>query len=523
MDTRPNFIVIHCDQMRADCLGINGQRKGLYTPNLDSIAYQGARFRNAYSACPICIPQRLSLLTGQRAEHHGVMDNLGIPFLPLETTLPAEMGRGGYQTAMVGRTMHTYPYTHPYGFEYYRPGDLTTDNAEKDEFHRFLRENLPADESDYYANGTALNSRVGAPFQLNDWFHHTTWTTNRALEFLDSRDTSRPFMLFIGYMAPHTPLNPPSEFFHRYYDRNHVDEPFIADYDVKPIGNGNASSCYVNLEGEELRTAQAAYYGSISHMDLQIGRILSRLWWMRPNTYVIFTSDHGEMLGDHYCMHKSRSWQGAVHIPFLIFGPGIQGGQILEQPVGWHDIMPTILGLAGLEIPSCVDGEDLSGLLKGQEGGAEHLRSYIHGECLHLNLNWYSGYEKQDRNNNLLYEAGAHYVTDGKFKYIWYESSGREQLFDLEHDYGELHDLSKDPAYAPQTEIWRRRLMDELKGRPENFVADGKLVPGTKTLPLQPNAEGVYLQRREEGFNVAYDRKGPVLIPWLKDYKNTLR
>ena len=98
MDRRPNFIVIHADQMRGDCLGILNKRTGrdLYTPHLDSMAYQGAMFTNAYSTCPICIPPRLSLLTGQTAEHHGVMDTLGIPYLHLESTFPTEMGRGGY-------------------------------------------------------------------------------------------------------------------------------------------------------------------------------------------------------------------------------------------------------------------------------------------------------------------------------------------------------------------------------------------------------------------------------------------
>lgn len=520
MDRRPNFIVIHTDQMRGDCLGISGQREDLYTPHLDSMAYQGARFTSAYSTCPICIPQRLSLLTGKRAENHGVMDNLGIPYLPLETSFPAEMGGGGYQTALVGRTMHTYPFTHPYGFEYYKPGDLTSDCKEKDEFYRFLREELPADAADYLANGTDLKSRAAAPFQLDERFHHTTWTTNRALEFLDTRDPSRPFMLFVGYMAPHTPLNPPSEYFHRYYDKNKVDQPYIADYDIPPVSNGGVTSCYVDLHGEELRTAQAAYYGSITHMDMQIGRILNRLVWM-PNTYVIFTSDHGEMLGDHYCMHKSRSWQGAVHIPFLIYGPGIRGNQILDQPIGWYDIMPTVLELAGLPIPSSVDGQSLAGLLLGKPSAEKNLRTHIHGECLHLNYERYGGYETQQKENNIVCEPGSHYVTDGKMKYIWYPMTGREQLFDVEHDYGELKDLSGEESYRDQLETWRRRLADELKGRPEDFVENGCLVSGKKTFRLQPEMQKLYETRRQEYLPIAYDR--PAFFPYAKDYMNTLR
>lgn len=518
MDRRPNFIIIHSDQMRADCLGINGQRGGMYTPNLDSMAYQGARFTSAYSTCPICIPQRLSLLTGQKAEHHGIMDNLGIPYLPLETTLPTEMGRGGYQTALVGRTMHTYPFTHPYGFEYYMPGDLTSDRKDADPFYRFLREELPRDAADYMANGTALNSRVAAPFQLEDRFHHSTWTTNRALEFLDTRDPSRPFMLFVGYMAPHSPFNPPSEYFHRYYDRNHIDAPYIADYDVRPVSNGGVTSCYAELKDEELRTLQAGYYGGITHMDVQIGRLLDRLVWM-PNTYVIFTSDHGEMLGDHYSMHKARSWQGAVHIPLLIYGPGIRGNQAFDQPVGWHDIMPTVLGLAGLPVPDSVDGENLADLLRG--GNPGNLRRVIHGECSHLNYARYGGYEAQDHKGNIMDESGSHYVTDGKWKLIWYPGSGREQLFHLETDYGELHDLSSDPACGEVLEELRRELMAELSGRPEGFVADGALVSGTRSLRLQPHAQALYETRRKEFLPIAYDR--PAFFPDARDYRNTLR
>ena len=521
MDPRPNFMIIHTDQMRGDCIGINNQRETpLYTPNLDGMTYQGAMFDSAYSVCPICIPSRLTLLTGQKPETHGLMDNLGIPYIPMETTLPTEMGRGGYQTALVGRTMHTYPFSHPYGFEYYKPGDLTTDDKEKDHFFRYLKQELPADGDEYLANGTALNSRVAVPFQLEDRFHHTTWTTNRALEFLDTRDPSRPFMLCVGYLAPHTPLNPPAEHFHRYYDRNQVDKPYIADYDIKPVSNGGVTSCYVDLQGEELRTVQAGYYGSITHMDMQIGRILDRLIWM-PNTYVIFTSDHGEMLGDHYCMHKSRSWQGSVHIPFLIYGPGIRGNQVFSQPVGWQDIMPTVLGLAGLPVPSSVDGENLAPLLLGKENGAENLRKYIHGECSHLNFQRYGGYEKQNCENNIIAEPGSHYVTDGKMKYIWYNKSGREQLFNLVHDYGELHDLSKEPVWQKELDKWRKCLAEELKDRPEGFADNGKLVAGKESMRLQPNMREIYETRRKEYLPIAYDY--PYFWPDPKDYRNNLR
>lgn len=340
MNQKPNFIVIHTDQHRYDCVGVTGRRKGIYTPYIDSIAYQGANFTSCYTTCPLCIPQRLSLLTGQTPEHHGLFSNMGIPYLPLEHTLPSEMRHGGYQTALVGRTMHTYPADYSYGFEYYLPGDPSSEKKDTtDAFFQYLRDNSPKDSGGYYGCGPHNNSRAAGPYHLPDHLHQTKWATNRAIDFIDHRDESRPFLLFVGYYAPHSPHNPPAEYFNRYYQRNDLDEPYIADWDVAPVNSGNVMSRYINLKGEELRVARAGYYGNIAFIDSQVGRILERA--MRTgNTYVIFTSDHGELLGDHYLSQKNRPYEGAVHIPFMIMGPGNSDSLTIDKPIGWHDIMP---------------------------------------------------------------------------------------------------------------------------------------------------------------------------------------
>lgn len=518
MDRRPNIIVIHTDQQRGDCLGISGRRRGLYTPNLDAMAQQGATFDNCYATCPVCIPQRLSLLTGQLPEHHGIFDNVAIPYIPFETTLPAEMSRGGYQTALVGRTMHTYPFTHPYGFEYYLPGDPSSEYKEtKDPFFCYIRENTDKDEGGYYGNGSANNSRVSVPFHLPDHFHQTKWATNRALDFLDNRDDSRPFLLFVGYYAPHSPHNPPAEYYNRYIGREDLDEPYIAPWDIPPESNSSLIAPYVHLAGEELKAVRAGYYGNISFLDNQLGRILSKLTFI-PNTYVIFTSDHGELLGDHYGMHKSRPYQGSVHIPFIISGPDIQANQRLEQPIGWHDIMPTILDIADLDIPDSVDGQSIVPLVTS--GTTAKWKDYIHGECVHPNLQYYKGYQGQNTDENLMFELGSQYLTDGKMKYIWYTTSGREQLFCIEEDYGELVDLSTQPEYADTLILWRKRLVQCLAGRPEGY-SDGKsLVAGRKPLRMSSEMQQLHNMRKSEGYSLAYER--PAIIPDAKDYRNTL-
>lgn len=503
MKQRPNFIVIHTDQQRYDCIGAAGRREGIYTPYIDTIAWQGAMFTGCYTTCPLCIPQRLSMLTGQTPQHHGLFSNTGIPYLPLEHTLPEEMRRGGYQTALVGRTMHTYPASYSYGFEYYLPGDPSSEAKDTtDAFFKYLRDNNAADCGGYSGGGPHNNSRAAAPYHLADHFHQTKWATNRAIEFLERRDVSRPFMLFVGYYAPHSPHNPPAEYFNRYYGRNDLEDPYISDWDIPPVNSGNAMSRYINLKGEELRAARAGYYGNIAFLDSQVGRILEQAM-RQGNTYVIFTSDHGELLGDHYLYQKNRPYEGAIHIPLLIMGPDIPDSQIIDRPVGWHDIMPTILDLAGLRIPEDVDGKSMVPLLKGEE---VPWREYIHGECTH-DFMFTTKTRPQSKQRNLFYEKGSQFLTDGKMKYIWHVTSGTEQLFDVEHDYREQHNLAEVPRYQEELNKWRQRLVKELKGRPEGFSDGNQLVAGG--IPVKSNEAMSRLaeQRVSEGFTLAFGRK----------------
>ena len=501
MDKRPNFLIIHTDQQRADCVGVNGRRRGVYTPAIDSIAYRGANFTAAYTTCPVCIPQRLSLLTGQLPEHHGLFSNSGIPYLPLETTLPAEMRRGGYQTALVGRNMHTYPESCSYGFEYYRPGDPSSDDKANDAFFRYVEANSRPGEGGYYGCGAQNNYRLATPFHLPDDCHQTKWATNEALEFLRTRDKARPYMLFVGYYAPHSPHNPPAAYFDRFYQRSDLGGPYIADWDVPPRDGGHIMDSYTTLGEEDTRALYAGYYGNIAFIDAQVSRLLAAVFLER-NTYVIFTSDHGEMLGDHYRMQKSCPYQGAVHIPFMMFGPDIPASQTRREPIGWHDIMPTILDLAGLPVPGSVDGRSLAPLLRGGQPETP-WREYIHGESVrHMNLDGPPA--PHPGKHAFIEEAGAQFLTDGRHKYIWHVTSGAEQLFDVENDPGELHDLAADPACAAELAAWRARLARELAGRPEGYSDGERLIPGRIPLPLSAEKRALMEQRRAEGFSIAY-------------------
>jgi len=223
-------------------------------------------------------------------------------------------------------------------------------------------------------------------------------------------------------------------------------------------------SDHVDLRGEALRSARAGYYGLINHLDDQLYRLLGAHTGLdavtRRNTYVIFTTDHGEMLGDHYLFRKCYPYEGSAHIPFMVRGPKVKAGTVCDQVVCLEDIMPTVLDLAGCDIPASVEGKSLVPILQGD---ADHLdREFIHGE----HATCYS------------YEQANHFLTDGREKYVWITHNGEEQLFDLVEDPGELCNLAALPAQAERVTRWRERLIERLAGRPEGFTDGTKLIAG---------------------------------------------
>jgi arylsulfatase A-like enzyme len=209
-----------------------------------------------------------------------------------------------------------------------------------------------------------------------------------------------------------------------------------------------------------LQRARAGYYGHMTHIDHQIDRFWEALayYGLRKNTVICFVSDHGELMGDHHLFRKQLGYEGSARVPLIFSGAGggIRAGTVLQQPVELRDVMPTLLDLAGLEVPAGVEGKSVAPMLRGDKADGEGWRDYLHGE--HTTLG-----------------GSAHYVTDGKEKYIWLSWSGREMFFDLRNDPQELRDLAKDPANAARVAVWRERLMKELTGREEGFVRGGKL------------------------------------------------
>ncbi len=453
---QPNVLLIMTDQQRGDCLGIDGHPV-LLTPTMDRIAGRGVRFSRAYSTCPSCIAARRSLLSGQFPATHGMRGYRDFIEWKAPPTLPQVLSDHGYHTYLVGRNMHQHPVRKRYGYDH-----MVIFKGQDGDYGEWLSRREPEGSGGYYGTGVMHNDWTARPWHMPEAYHMTNWTVNRALEFLRKRDTSCPFFLTVSFLAPHPPLVPPEPYMDRYL-RTNLPEPVIGDWAKPPenrgLGMGQAPN-RVQLEGEALRSARAAYYGLINHIDDQLNRLLNPVTGIdaatRNNTIIIFTSDHGEMLGDHYLWRKTLPYEPSARIPFLIRPPGHMGitpGTVLEEAVCLEDIMPTVLSMVGIESPDTVEGRNLLPLMRGEN---VEWRPYIHIEHAPIH----------------------HTLTDGKEKYIWFVNDGREQLFNLDEDPDELRDLAARPKHTGRLAHWRNLLVKELANRPEGFSDGNSLIPG---------------------------------------------
>lgn len=458
MTDRPNILLIMTDQQRGDCLGVEGHPV-LRTPRLDALAESGTRFTSAYSACPLCMPARRTLMTGMTAAHHGLVGNVND--IPLDfPTLPGILQDAGYQTHLVGK-LHLFPLREPYGFGSTDWSDGPYRSGGGD-YLDFLDQHCPGMNRPEKNPEAPMNSWLAAPWHLKEELHFTNWATDRALEFLDHRDQAKPFFLKVSYFHPHTPCTPPARYFDHYMQQD-LGEPAIGDWariSDEPIPDLPPRAKRLAISAEQMKRLRAGYFGCIHHLDDQIGRLLDRVDDL-SNTIVVFLSDHGEMLGDHQYFQKGQACEGSARIPLLMRFPdamAVKHGQVRDEPVEIMDVMPTLLDAAGCASPDTVDGQSVLPLLRD---ATTPWRNYLHGECAHDNGG--GPYEP---------DLAMHFLTDGRCKYVWNPVDGRELLFDLKTDPTELSDLSRDEGQSDVLRLWRQRLVEQLVDRPEGF-SDG--------------------------------------------------
>ena len=471
MPDRPNIILIMTDQQRGDCLGIEGHT-ALQTPNLDWIARTGTHFRRGYSECPSCIPARRCLMTGTAPAANGMVGYGGAEWYPAHT-LAGELTKAGYQTEMIGK-LHLQPLHKRFGFEHMQLADAT--RGKDNEYVEWLqKQHGRMDVDPGMAHGIASNGWVGRPHHLPEEQMHTFWCIDRAMGFLKKRDPSAPFFLNISMIDPHPPLTPPSVYYDRYIDRE-LPDPVVGDWAPEFDGpqkglDPNASE--ICLDKHDMQCSRAAYYGMINFIDEQIGRLYQYASRALNDCLILFTSDHGEMLGDHNLFRKTWPYEASARVPFIARAPrswGLPSEVQCDSPVGIQDIMPTFLDAAGVDIPETCTGKSLLPIMRGE---ASSVREVLHGE--------HSGCYANDQGNQ--------YITDGKHKYIWYTQTGREHLFNLEDDPDECRDLALTEDADSLLHPWRNRMIATLKDRPEGFTDGEKLISGKEHKYLMPGYE----------------------------------
>jgi arylsulfatase A-like enzyme len=277
-------------------------------------------------------------------------------------------------------------------------------------------------DKDPHATGLTWNDYRGAPFVYPEQMHPTHWTGQTAVNFLEGYDRPEPFFMKVSFIRPHSPYDPPQRCFRVYEDRV-LAEAQIGNWANRyaPRSGPDNEIWHGKLASEVIRRSRQCYYGSVSFVDEQIGRILDVLEsrGLLEETLILFMSDHGDMLGDQNLWRKSYGYEQSSHVPMLMRLPASMSmdgdGRVMDNPVELRDILPTLLDAAGTPIPGTLEGKSLIDLVRTNGQG---WREYI------------------DLEHDICYGPENHWngLTDRKWKYLYHALHGEEQLFHLETD-----------------------------------------------------------------------------------------
>lgn len=366
---RPNILVIHADQHRADCLGLAGH-PDLRTPNLDALGADGVHYPNSYCCYPICTPSRYSLLSGLHVRQHLGWSNVstlpaGLP------TFPRLLRAAGYRTAAVGK-MHFTPTYLDVGFTEMELAEQCGDGRYDDDYHRYLREQGLLDGIDLMDQEPA-DIRPDAPAaywescgamvsDLPEEHHSTTWIADRAVERIE-RWEGGGNLLMVGFIKPHHPFDPPAPWADMYGpDRLHLPPDYRERIPRLLRDYGYHYFDYDAITEPRLRRIMAMYYATISQIDHHVGRLVDRLrrQGLYDNTLILYTSDHGDFMGHHGIFLKGNYMHEAlVKVPLIVKYPGsAAAGTVSAGLVSNVDVAPMLVAAGGAEVPEHWPGND---------------------------------------------------------------------------------------------------------------------------------------------------------------------
>ena len=454
-DPLPNILWICTDQQRYDTIGALGNPH-VSTPNIDRLVQDGVAFTHAFCQSPICTPSRTSFLTGMYPSTVHVNGN-GNEYFPNKPPLVTRMlAEAGYDCGLIGKLHLASAYGRVErrandGYRYWQYSHAPRDDWEKGhDYADWVR-------AKGYILGELIANVEGVPAEL----HQTTWCAEKTIDFIrEDRDT--PWLASVNIYDPHPPFNPPQTY-REMFDPAEMPGPLFRETDLEqqkkleavdfqsrgrspdeldirnPIVPQSPRSPTVadaeSLGARDAKSLQAAYYAMIKLIDDQVGRILETLeeTGQREKTVILFTSDHGEMLGDHGLIQKGcRFYEGLVRVPLIFSWPGhFESGLKSDALVELLDKAPTLLELAGLKVTDRMQGRSLLPILQGEVSG-DHHRDFVRCE-------YYDAVDMPDGTFATMYRDRSH-------KLVVYHGHRHGELYDLEADPDEFENLWDEPG-----------------------------------------------------------------------------
>ncbi|MHC4680833.1 MAG: sulfatase-like hydrolase/transferase [Planctomycetota bacterium] len=444
---KPNILVIMSDEHNASVLGCNGNDI-VRTANLDGLARRGVNFESCYCNSPLCVPSRLSFTSGKYASRVGAWSN-GC-WLPGDDcpSLPRIMNAAGYESILCGK-MH-YDRTRRYGFR--EIGGNMNNATKTGKGNRRKADDLtpkPGMSSRFDAFHAGDNSSI---------LKHDRAVTAGTVEFLKKRRASdKPFFMFTGYLAPHFPLIVPEKYWRQY--RGRIPMPVIPEGHLESQPR-NYKHLRIGFDVEDVpdeivRKGRELYYGLTQWLDEEIGKVLETLAGseVADNTVVIYTTDHGENMGEHGLWWKNCMYQNASRVPLIVSWPARwRGGQRRAQACSLVDLVQTIAGLGGANVPSDWDGDSMIEWLDQPGTGWKDLaisEYYAHNIA-----------------------SGFAMIRMGRYKYVYHTPAdaghpAERELYDLQSDPGEFNNLADKDEYSHRVDTMHAALIEEIGEHPD--------------------------------------------------------
>ena len=454
-----NVIFMLADQLRADSVGCYGNAI-VKTPNLDNLAAEGTRFDSAFAQHPQCVPSRSSILTGRYPHANGAISN-HCAMHEHEVTLPEFLRSAGWDTCATGK-VHLFEQKTNASFTEQMLTEGQNSAATDPEvlyphYKKWIKDNGYWDHFlrsySHHATQEYLESYQCTVNCIPAEAYFDVWAADQAVTYIENRSSEAPFFLFVGFPNPHNPFEPPEPYASLYNPSEMpLPESFHSDLSEKPPHQAKykvegRTSNYEYLDKDRLQRVIAYYYASITMIDDQVGKIMNSLTLrgLLEDTLILFVSDHGELLGHHGMLQKPKDeypmlYDVSLRVPLIIRSPSPQAsrGHIVQDPIELIDIFSTIVEELGIDPPSELQGRDLNSDLRG---------------------------ETSPKRFSIFAEIGAvKMLREQRWKLIHYPGQDYGELYDLDQDPDEIHNLYQNPDYQEQRVCMSRLLLDRLIG-----------------------------------------------------------